>query len=97
MDFDLRKGREGGDSGLEAVSLALLLVDEAGMSSDGEDRKKYMKPKKSTPARTKVKGFVRRNERGVGILRVENGQSNKATRSCQLFKGLGGSSHENRR
>ena len=53
---------------MEAVSLPLRFVDAAGMSSEGDERKKYIKPKKSTPARTKVTGFVRRNERGVGIL-----------------------------
>jgi hypothetical protein len=66
--LNLRKGKEGGERGLEAVSFVFLFEETAGISSEGEERKKYMKPKKSRPARTKVKGFVRRNERGVGIL-----------------------------
>ena len=65
MDFDLRKGSDGGDSTLEAVC-PVTFSAEAGAPSLLE-KKKMKKPMHRMSARTKVMGFWRRNERGVGI------------------------------
>ena len=61
--MDLRKGSEGGDSGLEAVSPAPAFLVNVGPSLP--EKKKTKKPMQRTAARTMVMGFERRNERDM--------------------------------
>lgn len=61
MDFDLRKGNDGGDSGLEATSPPLL--DTEGTSLP--EKKKTKKPMQRMPARIMVMGFERLSERDM--------------------------------
>lgn len=61
MAFDLRKGNDGGDSGLEATSP--LPLDMEGTSLP--EKKKIKNPMQRIPARIMVMGFWRRSERDM--------------------------------
>lgn len=60
--MDLRKGSEGGDKGLDAVSLRLDLPAEG---PSPPEKKKTKKPMQRMPARMMVMGLDRRKERAM--------------------------------
>ena len=63
--MDLRNGSDGGLSTLEAISPVPFVPEGA---SSLEEKQNMKKPIQRMPARTKVIGFWRRNERGVGMV-----------------------------
>lgn len=63
--FDLRKGSEGGERTLDEVRPAPW--PPADTEPSLLEKKKMKKPMHKIPASTRVMGFWRRNERGVGM------------------------------
>ncbi len=63
FDLDFRKGRDGGESGLDAEPPLLALFPVVGASPP--EKKNMKKPMQRMPARTIVIGLERRNERDI--------------------------------
>jgi hypothetical protein len=69
LDFDLRKGRDGGESALDAADVALDSV----VDSESPENIKYKKPTVRSVARRRVMGFVLRRARGAGMAQIVGG------------------------